>query len=459
MFDIELLKHKNNICLIDENQILTYEEVNNLCKKLEESITDEKCLYLVLADKNIETIISYLSLLRKNQAFIMLDINLDKSILDNILNSYKPNYIIEKINNNTKYLFKFMNYGIKEYSNEKIIINKNLSLMLSTSGTTGSPKMVKLTKKNLYANCNSIIKYLNITQNDVAITNLPLHYSYGLSIINTHLAQGASIVVTNNSIFSREFWNIFKKHKVTSLNGVPYTYEMLKRIGFFKMDLPSLRYLTQAGGKLNINYIKEFATYAKEKNIDFFVMYGQTEATARISYLPPKDIFKKLGSIGIAIPGGKLYIKDTNEPFKEGELIYTGDNVMMGYAFSKEDLKKEDELHSVLHTGDVGYKDEDGYFYITGRLKRFIKIFGNRVNLDEIEQFLKSNDFNVACVGEDDKLLIATQNSDLEKIKNLITKKFKIHHNIINIKQIDTIPTTSSGKIDYNRLKKEFDDY
>jgi len=323
--------------------------------------------------------------------------------------------------------------------------------------------MVKLTKENLYSNCNSIVEYLNIQKDHRAITNLPLYYSYGISILNTHLMKGASIVVTDKSIISKEFWDIFKKNRVTTLNGVPYNYEILRRIGLMKMDLPSLKYLTQAGGKLNNKLVTEFAVWARENRIKFFVMYGQTEATARISYLPIDKTLEKDKSIGISIPNGKLFIKNLNsneiikDNFIDGELLYHGANVMMGYATKLEDLKKDDELHSILHTGDIAHKDEEGYYYITGRLKRFIKIHGNRVGLDEIEQFLKSKAYDILCTGIDNKLMIATLNeAEIENIKKDIINKYSFHHSVVKVKIVDKYPITSAGKIQYKELIKVF---
>ena len=464
MFDIKLNKHRDNLCLIGENDSYTYKEVDELCKKLEAFLPFKKSLILVKAKTNIETIVGYLSLLRLNHAFIMLDSSINRELLNNIMETYRPNYIWEEVDKSYDYLYTFKTYGLRVNSNRKHKLNNDLSLMLSTSGTTGSPKMVKLTKKNIYANCDSIVEYLKIDSSHKAITNLPLYYSYGLSVINTHLAQGAAIVVTDKSILSKEFWEIFKNNSVTTLNGVPYNYEVFRIIGLMKMDLPSLKYMTQAGGKLNQKLVIEYAKWSKDKNIDFYVMYGQTEATARISYLPPKNNIEKSNSIGIPIPNGKLYLKDLNsdeiieENYKDGELIYQGDNVMLGYATSLEDLSQDGDLEGILHTGDVAHKDEDGYFYITGRLKRFIKIHGNRVGLDEIEQFLKSNNLDALCTGIDNKLMIATTNESIvENIKNIVTKHYALHHSVIKVKKIEQYPVTSAGKIQYQEIIKEFE--
>ena len=464
MFDTNLVSHGDQICFITEDYTLTYSEVNVICSDIEKVLSKEKQLILIMAQTNIETIIGYLSFLRAGQAIIMLDASIDKKLSKNIIDTYKPNFIWEKKDQNSSYIVAYRHYGLRIHSSQILNLHKKLSLVLSTSGTTGSPKMVKLTKNNLYANCDSIVQYLDIKSDHRAITNLPLYYSYGISILNTHLSQGASIVVTDKSIISKEFWEIFKKHYVTTLNGVPYNYEILRRIGLMKMELPSLKFMTQAGGKLNPRLVKEYANWAKKQKISFFIMYGQTEATARISYLPKEKTLEKESSIGIPIPEGKLFIKDMNsgkiikDPYIDGELIYQGNNVMMGYATKLEDLSKEDELKGILHTGDIAQKDKDNYFYITGRLKRFIKIHGNRIGLDEIEHYLKSKLYDVLCTGVDNRLMVGTTEQEkLKEIKKVITKAFQLHHSVVEIRYIHRYPVSNAGKIQYQELAKVFE--
>ncbi len=466
MFDLNLSKYKNTPCIITSEATFTYQEIENICLTIESVLPDTKQLVLIKAKVNVETIIGYLSFLRSNYAIIMIDASVDDSSIGNIIETYQPNFIWEEKNAATDYLMTHKHYGLKKLNNEILNIHPDLSLMLSTSGTTGSPKMVKLTKDNLYANSKSIVQYLGIQQNHRAISNLPLYYSYGLSILNTHLEQGASMVLTDESIMSKAFWNIFNKFNVTTLSGVPYHYEILRRIGFMKMELPSLKYMTQAGGKLNQKLVKEYALWADQNNVNFCVMYGQTEATARMSYLPMEKTLEKDTSIGIAIPGGQFTLQNLlngtiiDDVDTDGELIYTGKNVMMGYAMSLADLAKGDELHGTLHTGDIARKDKDGFFYITGRLKRFIKIHGNRVGLDEVEQYLKSFHFDVLCTGIDNKLMIASANEDnIENIKQIVIEKYAFHHTVVKVKYVKEFPVSNTGKIQYQTLIGQFDDY
>ncbi|UCE66831.1 MAG: AMP-binding protein, partial [Candidatus Zixiibacteriota bacterium] len=390
-FFSDLKRFEDKIVAIEpEGKKYTYKSLLEESDKFIENLDSrKKNLIFILCKNCFEALVGYIGSLRSNSAGILLPSNVDKNSLDNIKNLYKPDYIWQPVNEGRS-KFNFKNYFLEETGiAREEEINSDLLLLLSTSGSTGSPKMVRLTALNLDENANSIAEYLKLHEDEKPITTLPMHYSYGLSVINSHLKVGATLLLTNDSLVSRPFWDYFLSARATSIAGVPYNYEILRRIRFFKMDLGSLKTMTQAGGKLTPIYALEFAEFAEEKKINFFIMYGQTEATARISYLPPEDALEKYRSIGIAIPGGRMSLIDDNgntinDPNIQGELVYQGPNVMLGYATSASDLAKGDELKGVLKTGDIALYDDDGYFYVTGRKKRFIKIYGNRVNLDEI---------------------------------------------------------------------------
>jgi acyl-coenzyme A synthetase/AMP-(fatty) acid ligase len=284
-------------------------------------------------------------------------------------------------------------------------------------------------------------------------------------VINTHLYAGASIVLTEKSLFQREFWQLFQEYKVTSLNGVPYTYEMLNKLRFFKRDLPHLRTLTQAGGKLNKELHKKFAEYAEKNGKRFFVMYGAAEAASRMGYLPYRDSLKKCGSMGIAIPGGRFELVDETGGAIEGEgqigeLVYYGRNVMLGYAERGEDLCRGDECHGRLCTGDLAVRDADGYYTVVGRKKRFLKIFGKRVNLSETEDLLKIKfpDLEIACAGIDDRVYIFTTDSRfLDEITDFISAKLALHRSAFKATYIEEIPKNKAGKTSYKELEKYYD--
>jgi acyl-coenzyme A synthetase/AMP-(fatty) acid ligase len=291
-----------------------------------------------------------------------------------------------------------------------------------------------------------------------------MNYTYGLSIINSHLSVGATILLTEKSIMQREFWSFFTEQGATSFGGVPYTYEMLDKLMFFRRKLPSLRTMTQAGGKILPALHQKFAEYAQREGKNFVVMYGQCEATARMSYLPPEHALDKVGSMGIAIPGGKFLLIDAEgkeilEPETVGELVYDGENVTLGYAECADDLVKGDERHGRLVTGDMAKRDADGFYYIVGRKKRFLKIFGNRVNLDETERLIKGAfpGVDCACGGVDDKMKIyvatdGVEGIDESRIRDFVAEKTHLNFAAFEVMSVPEIPKNASGKTLYSEL-------
>ena len=260
-----------------------------------------------------------------------------------------------RVNNVIKSLYDLENHKIlKIKKNINYKINKNLALMLSTSGSTGSVKFVRLSYKNIIDNTKNIVKYLNIKKNHRTITTMPPYYTYGLSIINTHLYAGASIFVTSSRVIEKSFWRYFNEKKITSFGGVPYFYEIIKKLNFNKMCFPNLKYFTQAGGPLNKDLTKYFLNYAQKTKTNFVIMYGQVEATSRMTYLPYKISKRKIGSIGIPIPGGKIFLQNAkSKNANKGEIVYYGKNVSMGYSENYKDLKRDDENKGILKTGDL----------------------------------------------------------------------------------------------------------
>lgn len=364
---------------------------------------------------------------------------------------------------NRKPVISEYEYGVFERTQlSPLHLHEDLALLLTTSGSTGSPKLVRQSRNNISSNAEAIAAYLELDASERPITSLPMNYTYGLSIINSHLLAGAAILLTQSTLFEKGFWEFFVREGATSISGVPYTYEMLKRLSFFDMELPSLRTMTQAGGKLAPRLHKEFAGYAAETGRKFIVMYGQTEATARMGYLPAKDAVAKCGSMGIAIPGGyfRLMEDETTEittPDTVGELVYAGPNVTMGYAVSRMDLEKGDERGGILFTGDMAKRDADGYYYITGRKKRFLKLFGKRVNMDEIEQLIKAQyeGLSTACTGEDDRMRIYVAGQDktfCDEAETWLARKTGIHPRAIQVIPIERIPTNEAGKTIYQDL-------
>ncbi|MFI7602630.1 AMP-binding protein [Actinoplanes sp. NPDC049681] len=323
-----------------------------------------------------------------------------------------------------------------------------LALLLTTSGSTGNPKLVRLSRSAVLTNAVAIGESLGITGDDVAPTTLPLFYTYGLSVLNSHLLRGATVVLERSGILQRDFWTAVGTHGITSLAAVPYQYEMLRRLRFDPAAHPSLRTLTQAGGRLRPELVQDFAQRMAAVDGRLFVMYGQTEATARMTVLPPDRIQDKLGSAGLPIPGGYLSIAD-------GEVVYTGMNVMMGYAESAADLARGDDLGGVLRTGDLGHLDDEGFLFLAGRLKRIGKVFGVRVNLDDVERSLAAHGA-VAAVAGDDKLHVFVEGADAELTRS-VRKELAVflgtHFSGLDVRGVDALPLLPTGKIDYRSLE------
>ena len=462
----DLGKYANNIAVETEQGIkLTYAQLKEDADGIASEMEPRKFTFC-LCQNTLGSLVGYVAFMTHNMPTVLLDASKDSSVISSLIKHYKPTYIWKPnnshtdISESTEIILKYEDYELVKTTYEEYEINPDVLLCLTTSGTTGSPKLVKLTEENLRSNAESIAEYLKITETERAITSLPMYYSFGMSVINSHLIKGATLLLTDKAVIQREFLNFLKDGRATSIAGVPYTYEMLRRLRFLKMDLPNLRTMIQAGGKLNANIVKEYVENAQQTGKEFIVMYGQTEAAPRMSYLPFDKALEKYASIGIAIPGGKLSVHDVNDqeittPDVDGELIYEGPNVCMGYAECIEDLEKDDENHGVLHTGDVARFDSDGYFYITGRMKRFVKVWGNRCNLDATEQLVKGITTACACVGVDDKItLFITQEGLEEKIKNYLVEKTGLNIRAFEVKVVDDIPTLPSGKLDYQTMQK-----
>ena len=455
MFWDALSNHQGGTAVIDERgQAISYAELSDrvaaAAKHLHSS--GSRQLGLLFTSNTLGSLVAYLACLQVRHVPLLLPAGMAPELATKLQTHYQPDWVMGEHLQAERLAGAGLPILAKlTQQTSNLALAPDLALLLSTSGSTGSPKLVRLSYDNLQANAASIAQYLNITSDERALTVLPPHYSYGLSVINSHLQAGASLVLSEFSVLSPAFAETIRSQAVTSLAGVPYIYQMLWRTGFNKQDFPSLRTLTQAGGRLDDKLTSAFAKLAYERGWRFFVMYGQTEATARISYVPPERLTEKIGSIGIAIPGGQLHIDPVN-----AELLYTGPNVMLGYANCRADLALGDEQHGLLRTGDVARQDEDGYFYITGRLKRFVKLAGNRIGLDEVEQQLQSKlGLPVMASGRDERLVIwleATDEALVEGAKQWLGGQFGIHHSFCRFRLVESLPYLSNGKKDYPAL-------
>jgi acyl-CoA synthetase (AMP-forming)/AMP-acid ligase II len=447
----ESLRHSDRTALTDSasqnrwSWKALFEEVERRAAALR---GDRKKLVFLFCRNDPQTVLSYLACVEAGHAVALLDAGLAPEFAERLIALYQPDLLLPEREG----------YKADPDTGE---IHPDLALMLSTSGSTGTPKFVRLTRKNIESNARSIAEALKITPDQRPITSLPLHYSFGLSILNSHLIAGAEVVLSDDALTAPGFWSAFREHGCTTLSGVPYSYQILRRFDFDQLKIPSLTTMLQAGGKLRTELISHFHSVMQSRGGEFFVMYGQTEATARIAILPPACLPEKLGAAGKAIPGGTIEILSddgpTTAPGITGEVLYTGPNVMMGYAQSRADLVLGDVLSGRLNTGDVGMLDEDGYLFLSGRRKRDAKVLGMRLNMDEVEELLKAHG-PAAVLSAREKLIIFCEHGGAEEFsaytKELSTK-LKLHASVFEFRRVDALPVGSNGKIDYVRLEAQ----
>jgi long-chain acyl-CoA synthetase len=430
---------------------LSYGELAQRVQTLADTLPS-RTLVLVYCRNQVETVIGYLACLQKNAVALLIDDNLDPGLTAQLIATYQPAYLWRPQDD----VYQLHTTGLIPCP-----LHDDLALLMTTSGSTGSPKLVRLSKRNLQSNAVSIAQYLALSASERGLVSLPVNYVYGLSIINSHLSVGATLLLTDSSVMQRELWTFVREQRASSFSGVPYTWEMLKKLRFMRMDLPDLHTLTQAGGKLSAALQQEFTEYAAQAGKRFIVMYGAAEATSRMAWLAPEHASSRYGSIGKPIPGGEfMLLGDDGQlvttPGAAGELVYRGENVALGYAEKGEDLALGDVFAGVLHTGDIATCDADGFYSIIGRKKRFLKIFGNRVGLDEMEALIKNAfpGITCACDGRDDLLCIFLTDAALsETVKHHAASMSKLHASAFRVIVLDAIPLNASGKTLYHRLK------
>ena len=425
----------------------------------------ERSLIFCLCSNTFESVVGYVGMIRAQHVGLMLSAKIDEQKLENLIQSFQPNYLwlpqARLLTIEHTIVFQLGRYQLVKISSGKHEMHTDLALLMGTSGSTGSPMMVRQSSMNLLRNAESISQSLKLSSSDCALTTLPMNYTYGLSIINSQLQVGGGVVMSEATMMDRQFWDQVRDSGVTYFGGVPYSYEMLNRIGVKRLKDSSIRMLTQAGGKLSSELVTKLAMSCKELEIAFHVMYGQTEATARMSVLNSQDVMEHPSSIGQPIPGGMFRIIDLENEAElhageVGELEYSGPNVMMGYASSMSDLQKPDELKGVLRTGDLAKVDSDGFYYIVGRRKRFIKLLGNRVNLDDVDNFLTTHGYETASTGNDDHLTINAVNpGEHNSLIDLLSSFLSVHKTVIKVRNVEIIPRSEAGKVLYSMLGED----
>jgi len=392
---------------------------------------------------------AYLGALRHRCPALLLDANLPQDAREQLYAHYGIAHI-------------YSPQGWRKRVGSAQTTHPDLALLLSTSGSTGSPKLVRLSACNLHANAVAIADYLALNAKERPITTLPIHYSYGMSVVNSHLQVGATLLLTDASLTAKPFWQFMRERQASSLSGVPAHYQMLKQLRFERMALPHLHTLTQAGGRMMPDLVQWYAQLATERDWRFFVMYGQTEAAPRMAYLPCEQVLQRPDSIGIPVPGGRIDLVDSdghliNKPGQTGEIVYHGENVMLGHAHEASDLLLGDMQGGVLFTGDLASRDDAGFLYIQGRLNRFIKIAGNRFGLDDLETQLSIQGYTLAVTGRDEQLMIAYQ-GDIDETEFLqrLFVQYHLHRQFIRMMKVDVLPRSAIGKIRYAELQESF---
>jgi acyl-coenzyme A synthetase/AMP-(fatty) acid ligase len=398
-----------------------------------------KSLVACLCRPDAQSAIAYLGAMAAGHAVMMLDGAADRDAIDRLLNLYQVEFLLD-------------GDGCERLHVSDGPIDDELAVLLSTSGSTGSPKYVRLSRHNVDANAAQIVQILDIDGDERAVQALPLHYSYGLSVLNSHLFAGASVVFPGASLVRPRFWEATRDHACTSLAGVPYTYTILTRVGFEDTTLPDLRTLTQAGGRMEPETVLHFGRHMIERGGRLVVMYGQTEATARIAYVPPHRVLDKPDRVGVPVPGGRLSLAD------DGELLYEGPNVMLGYARRRADLAAGRVNRGRLATGDLASVDDEGFYSIVGRKRRIAKLSGQRVNLDELEILLVAHG-RVAALELSGRLVLARAAGDATTSSRELSQHagelIRIPTRFIRVLDVDRLPLTSTGKTDYGTLEDE----
>ena len=413
---------------------------DGILRDFDEKARGRKALVFLCVANTIPAVAGYFGLLARGHAVLLLDHGIDPGFLSRLAVTYQPDAIIRAD----------ADLEIEWRRNETAnVLFEDLSVMLSTSGSTGSPKLARFNWTQLLANAQSIASYLDIGGDEIAFAHLPIHYSFGLSVLHSHFVAGAQLHLSKHSITQREFWQSMRSSGATSLSGVPVSFEIMKRLRHPEDGVPSLRTLTQAGGKLSPDIVREFAQRLAAQNRRLFVMYGQTEAGPRIAYLPPEKASSHSDCIGIPIPGVRVEFDGGDK----GELICYSPSVMLGYAQNRGDLALDDRMGGRLATGDIAELTPDGLYRIIGRTSRFLKIYGNRVALDDVEIILKNAALDGACVGKEDWLCIVVENdADAERAKEEVALKLKVPARAIEVRVVNPLPRNSYGKVRYKDL-------
>ena len=447
-------KPKDKVAAIDDSgRSVTYGEICDFSQEFAKKLP-QRSLIFILSENCIGSLLGYTAALSNHIVPLVISAATEEGLYNHLYELYQPEYLWmpQAKAEGKDIVFSAWDYCLVKTGNPSTPMYEELSLLLPTSGSTGSPKLVRHSYRNIEANADNVRRLFKLDGTEKPLAILPMHYTMGLSVIASHLLAGSTLLLSGRSLLDKGFWAMLKE--ATSFTGVPYSYEILTKMRFTRMDLPNLKVITQGGGKLTEAMWNTLAQYAHDKGKRFIATYGQSECTARMAYLPSELALQKVCSIGIAEPGGQLSIVDDsgNETFEgeaQGEMVYRGENVTLGYATCREDLLKGDENHGVMHTGDLARRDADGCYFIIGRLKRFLKIYGLRIGLDEVERMIKAEfKTDCYCKGDDEKLVVLVTDARLQEVlPAFIEEKTHLFHQCIEVQVVKELLRNEAGKV------------
>jgi len=424
-----------------------------------------RSLIFILCQNTMGAIAAHIAAIENRIVPLMISSHMDASLRDALIETYHPEFLwmpewLLKDFEGREIVARKYDYVLVRTGYTSPELYDDLAMLLTTSGSTGSPKLVRHRYRNLYANAENVAAVFGFNEDDRPLIDLQLHYTMGLNVACSNLYAGATLIMTTLNVMQKQYWDYFKAQRVTNICGVPYNYEILKKLRFFRNDWPDLRILAEGGGRLTDDLFREVATYARDKGKQFYATFGTSETTARLAFLDPDRALERIGSIGKAIPNGRLSLIDDDgneieEAEATGEMVYRGENVTLGYAIKREDLVKGDERNGEYRTGDLAHRDADGFYYIVGRKSRFLKLYGYRVGLDESERLIRREfDIECACVGDDKQMQIYVTKPGLEsEIRKFISEKTKILVTAFNVHVVSEIPKNEVGKILYSKLQ------
>jgi acyl-CoA synthetase (AMP-forming)/AMP-acid ligase II len=433
-----LRSHGHRVAIITDDREVTYRELADDVASAAGDLGTRRRLVIIETRNDLSTLVSYLGTLAGGHVALPLPAASDHPA---VLDTYDPDVVIR-------------DGGVEHRHPPAHDLHPELAMLLSTSGSTGSPKLVRLSRTNLIANAESIASYLDIRDTDRAATTLPMSYCYGLSVVHSHLLRGAALILTDRSVVDPEFWASFQRHRGTTFAGVPHTFDLLDRIGFDAMSLPHLRYVTQAGGRLAPDRVQHFAELGRDRGWQLFVMYGATEATARMGYLPPDLAIDNPSCIGKPVPGGSFDIEPVDGAAEEvGELVYRGANVMLGYAREPADLALGRTVDA-LRTGDIARRHPNGLYEVVGRSSRFAKMYGLRIDLQRVEDRLRARGLTAICAEHDGELLVAAADRPAGcDAQRDAADAAGLPVSAVRVLDVAEIPRLPSGKPDYQGIR------